>query len=336
MIHMAKSRTKIEIGGRFGMVTVMSDANKDRFGHIQYFVRCDCGNEFLLQSYHLTHGIPMCTDCKRMRNKERKREEPIGKTYNNWKVLEYAGESNQGAMYKCRCTHCGEISVRNIYAVKRARGNYCQFCGPDIQYRFEGDTVVGVLRDGTEFLIDAEDYPRVSEEYWSQNKKGYIESGSLGKKHGISAVMLHRFIMNVSDTRMPRVDHINRNPLDCRKKNLRFVTAGQNSMNQSLSCANTSGYRGVSFVTRDQKFRAAIQIVGHTLTLGKSKDPIVCAQMYNVAAGILHRGYEGHLNDVPPAPEWIIDRVTEHCRKYKYEAMIVTQPCDIFYTPESA
>ncbi|MCH7686587.1 MAG: HNH endonuclease [Planctomycetes bacterium] len=42
-------------------------------------------------------------------------------------------------------------------------------------------------------------------------------------------------------------DHINRNRLDNRDENLRFVTFSQNQINKGLSTRNTSGFKGVCF-----------------------------------------------------------------------------------------
>jgi hypothetical protein len=45
------------------------------------------------------------------------------------------------------------------------------------------------------------------------------------------------------------VDHINRNGLDCRKSNLRIVSSAENGRNSRLPTNNTSGFRGLTYVS---------------------------------------------------------------------------------------
>lgn len=52
------------------------------------------------------------------------------------------------------------------------------------------------------------------------------------------------------------VDHINRDKADDRWVNLRLASAEQNNANKGLSKSNRSGFKGVSFVPRDGKWRA--------------------------------------------------------------------------------
>ena len=54
------------------------------------------------------------------------------------------------------------------------------------------------------------------------------------------------------------VDHINRNRLDNSLENLRIVTQSENVFNKSHQKNNKSGYRGVSWTSREQKWRAVI------------------------------------------------------------------------------
>lgn len=54
------------------------------------------------------------------------------------------------------------------------------------------------------------------------------------------------------------VDHINRNPSDNRWCNLRVVTSSENQQNSSLSKANSSGFKGVSFCKTRKRWVAQI------------------------------------------------------------------------------
>lgn len=56
-------------------------------------------------------------------------------------------------------------------------------------------------------------------------------------------IKLHRYIMNMNNSNLV-VDHINRNPLDNRKSNLRICSYKENSFNKSIRVDNTSGIPG--------------------------------------------------------------------------------------------
>lgn len=66
---------------------------------------------------------------------------------------------------------------------------------------------------------------------------------------------LHRLIMEPPKGKV--VDHINRNPLDNRRMNLRVVTIQQNLRNQKRP-NNTSGQNGVSFNKLSNRWEAYI------------------------------------------------------------------------------
>lgn len=85
-------------------------------------------------------------------------------------------------------------------------------------------------------LIDIEDIERVKEYKWHLSKDGYI-STNINSKVTRKIISLHRFIMNVWDEEYDCnsnvIDHINRNPLDNRKSNLRIVSQRENMNNKN-------------------------------------------------------------------------------------------------------
>ena len=65
-----------------------------------------------------------------------------------------------------------------------------------------------------------------------------------------------------------QIDHINRIRDDNRWKNLREATASQNLANYDKPKDNTSGFRGVDFAKKKNKWRARIMINGKRIELG--------------------------------------------------------------------
>ena len=74
-----------------------------------------------------------------------------------------------------------------------------------------------------------------------------------------SSEKMHRVIMYANKDQ--EIDHINGNRLDNRKENLRFCTRSQNNINRTvLSKNNKSGYTGISWDNKRNKWRATISI----------------------------------------------------------------------------
>ena len=107
-------------------------------------------------------------------------------------------------------------------------------------------------------MIDLDDVDKVKSYRWGLITLNYVRNTKIG--------LLHRFIMNCPDDMM--VDHINHNPLDNRKSNLRIVTNQQNSMNKGLQSNNTSGYPGVYWSKTENKWYARIKVNGEIIYLG--------------------------------------------------------------------
>jgi hypothetical protein len=73
------------------------------------------------------------------------------------------------------------------------------------------------------------------------------------------------------------IDHINRDKLDNRKSNLRFVTHKENTFNQSVRVNNKSGIRGISYDSSRKKWIATIG--NRSLGRFKTKDEAIEARV---------------------------------------------------------
>lgn len=85
------------------------------------------------------------------------------------------------------------------------------------------------------------------------------------------------------------IDHINGDPLDNRIENLRLVTASENMQNMRRPKSNNqSGYLGVSFDKRYDKYEARITTNGKRLNLGRFDCPKAASEAYLKAKREMH------------------------------------------------
>lgn len=324
----------IEIGREYGWFTVLDHASKDRFGHIQYHVRCRCGHEQDVQTSVLGKGAAKCRECAAKYNAASERANIVGKQYAHFDILEEIPRKPNGVrQFICRCRSCGNISVKTKGQIENRKIMRCEHCPPNYHFVVKGNTAVGILPDGNRFMIDVSDMKSVSERWWHMQSAGYIVSSERQGAH--NRIKLHEFLLNPAGLPNIIIDHINRNKRDCRRSNLRFVTPQQNCMNKSLSKSNRTGYVGVFFDTHMGRYRAKIGINNQRISLGSSDNPVECAQMYNWAAMLLFREFAGHHNDVPEPSEKIKKQVTEKCMPFMAAADLATQPCGLFSCLES-
>lgn len=144
------------------------------------------------------------------------------------------------------------------------------------EYRIEGDIAIGGLYDGVtseqidEFIIDSEDLEKVRYHKW-RFSHSHIVTGlpAQGTQRELSWVVLgldNRIDKNII------VDHINCNPKDNRKSNLRICQQAENVRNKSFMTTNTSGLIGVSFRKNRGTWDPEIRRDGQRCHLGATKD----------------------------------------------------------------
>jgi len=158
-------------------------------------------------------------------------------------------------------------------------------------------------------MVDDADFDRVSQFKWTAmkvvNKFGvqyyaYRTVWSDWKAKKQERILLHRFILGAPKGQS--VDHKNRNPLDCRRSNLRLATASQQTINRVRR--NKSGYRGV-FQLSGGKYMAFIVSGGKKRYLGSFTDPIDAATAYDRSAIQMHGEFAvlNFQNEIIHSPE---------------------------------
>lgn len=102
-------------------------------------------------------------------------------------------------------------------------------------------------------------------------------------------ILVHRWVMGATRRDGRIVDHVNGRPLDCRKANLRFVTAAESSANTKVRAA--SGFRGV-YPMRG-KWQARAKKSGRFYHLGTFDTPEQAALVAHLWRLENLRGYTG-------------------------------------------
>ncbi len=136
------------------------------------------------------------------------------------------------------------------------------------------------LTKGYKTLVDDEDFEYLNQWKWfvaHGRAARSIRIKGTKKKRGI---FMHRLIINTPigmDT-----DHIDRNPLNNQKSNLRIATHTQNLMNRITQKNNSSGYKGIR--KKYKGFEARIQVYKKDVYLGYFKTATEAAKAYDQGA----------------------------------------------------
>lgn len=133
-----------------------------------------------------------------------------------------------------------------------------------------------------EFLIDEEEYKNL-EGYtfyaWTTERHTGIYVNCYSPDDRNNPKRLHRIIMKAKKNEI--VDHIDRNPLNNQKSNLRIVSSRVNNNNASKRKDGVSSkYKGVH-QDKYGKWIAQIQVEGKKIRIGKYLDEISAALAYD-------------------------------------------------------
>lgn len=131
-------------------------------------------------------------------------------------------------------------------------------------------------------LLDDEDYEKFKNINCNITKDGYVDFYIKN-----DTIKLHRHIMKVNDRNLI-VDHIDGNPLNNQKKNLRICSKLDNTRNRRKYISNTSGYKGVHFQKANSKWEASIQINNKNIHIGYFETSEEAATAYDEASKKYH------------------------------------------------
>ncbi len=125
-------------------------------------------------------------------------------------------------------------------------------------------------------IIDDEDFPLIGDYKWRLSGEGYAISFEYDLDDSPRSVFMHRLINATPPDGI--TDHIDRDRLNNRRRNLRTASRSVNSLNGDVPVTNRSGYRGVSW--HSGKWRAAIVVNGRQENLGRYADPAAASAAY--------------------------------------------------------
>ena len=195
-------------------------------------------------------------------------------------MIEKVESHKKASLWKCRCS-CGREVIVQLGNLRNGHSKSCGRCNTIVAHEGFMECVV---KNGRSFLFDEEDLCFVKAQTWTVDKDGY----AVGQKAKRS-IRFHRLIMGAEGAEV--VDHINGDPSDCRKENLRIVSQHQNSMNHSLNKNSTTGYKGVCFDKRYKKYMAHIHPDRKMIFLGYFDNPVEAALAYDKAASFYYGEY---------------------------------------------
>lgn len=147
-------------------------------------------------------------------------------------------------------------------------------------------------------IVDDDDYKVLSKHKWHYTNSNTSKKQGYAARRVLGIIELMQFYIMPKITGM-HIDHINGNSLDNRKCNLRYCTITENNWNSRkiTNRKTTSSYKGVSWHSERNKWRANAYINGKQTFLGYFADEKEAAYAYNLAVK-QHHGIFAWLNNI--------------------------------------
>jgi hypothetical protein len=127
---------------------------------------------------------------------------------------------------------------------------------------------------------------------WHRDSAGYA------RRNDAPGIMMHRVVLGLETHDGHHSDHINGDPLDNRRENLRVVTHTQNMQNRKAPSHGRSPFRNVQWETAKRRWRVRCRIEGTVVSLGYFDDEVE-------AALVAHAYRESHMPLARPDPELV-------------------------------
>lgn len=224
------------------------------------------------------------------------REDLTGKSFGRLTVIcqtnDFVSTNNRHEpTWLCQC-NCGNKNLITVLG-KNLKNQKTQSCGcirkeTTINYNatnkkqyntycLDGECGIGYCHNtNTPFYFDLEDYDKIKDYCWYEHihPNGYH---ALVTKDGVTGSII-KMVYLIAGTHQ---DHIDRNPLNNQKTNLRPATPQENASNTSLHKNNTSGITGVYWSKTRQLWIAQIGYKRKCITLGSfvNKEDAIVARL---------------------------------------------------------
>lgn len=168
--------------------------------------------------------------------------------------------------YKIPVRH-GSNAIKAQWATKEKRDARRK---PNIYIEKSNYTEIKIYRKSKDIyetaLIDKEDTEKCKKHHWNITD-GYLAYSYIANKKE-SSLRIHRYLINVPEDKI--VDHINGDPLDNRKCNLRICTKLENAWNRTTNKDSKTGYKGIT-LTKWNTYEVSIAYKGNKIYLGAYK-----------------------------------------------------------------